>query len=80
MHEDEFGTMWKQFRKELRLTPAETWQTVTLSADEFRTEKDDSLKNWRAVDMLELRSQGGTGAEPVFRAFRWVEKPKPDQR
>ena len=72
MHEDEFGTRWTQYRKELRLTPAETWQTVTLSADEFRTEKGEPLKNWRAVDMLELESQGGPGPEPVFRAFRWV--------
>jgi dienelactone hydrolase len=75
VHEDEFGTRWTQFRKELRLTPAETWQTLTLSANEFLTDKGEPLKTWRDVDMLELRSQGGPGSEPVFRAFRWVEKP-----
>ena len=75
MHEDEFGARWTQYHKELQLTPAEAWQTLTLSADEFLTDKGERLKSWRAVDMLELESQGGPGAEPVFRMFRWVEPP-----
>jgi dienelactone hydrolase len=75
MHEDEFGTRWTQYHKELRLTPTEGWQTLTLATDEFLTDKGERLKSWRAVDMLELESQGGPGAEPVFRTFRWVEPP-----
>ena len=75
MHEDEFGTRWTQYRKELHLTPTGGWQTLTLRADEFLTDKGERLKSWRAVDMLELDSQGGAGAEPVFRMFRWVESP-----
>lgn len=75
MHEDEFSTRWTQYRKEVRLTPTESWQPLTLSANDFHNDKDQPLKNWRAVDMLELRSQGGPGPEPVFRAFRWVESP-----
>ena len=47
MHEDEFGTRWTQFRKELRLKPAETWQTLTLSANEFLTDKGEPLKTWQ---------------------------------
>jgi hypothetical protein len=73
MHEDEFGSRWTQYRKELRLTPMESWQTLTVSADEFLTDTGERLKSWRGVDMLELESQGGPGAEPVFRMFRWVE-------
>ena len=75
MHEDEFGTSWTQYRKELQLAPAETWQTMTLSANEFVTDKGEPLKTWRAVDMLELRSGGGSGSEPLFRKFHWVESP-----
>jgi hypothetical protein len=75
MHEDEFGTRWTQYHKELRLTPNEGWQTLTLSANEFRTDKGGRLESWRTVNMLELDSQGGPGAEPVFRMFRWVESP-----
>jgi hypothetical protein len=75
MHEDEFGPRWTQFHKERPLKPAESWQTLTLSANEFLNDKGEPLKNWSAVDMLELRSQGGPGLEPVFRAFRWVERP-----
>ncbi len=59
MHEDEFGTRWRQYRKELRMTPAEGWQTLSFTADEFLNDKGDPLKNWRSIDMLELRSQGG---------------------
>ena len=76
MHEDEFATRWTQFRKTLRLEPAETWQTLTFSANDFLADKGEPLKNWQAVTMLELRSQGGPGSEPVFRAFRWVERPQ----
>jgi hypothetical protein len=75
MHEDEFGTRWTQYHKELRLTPTEGWQTLTLATDEFLTDKGERLKSWRAVDMLELESQGGADAKPVFRTFRWVEPP-----
>ena len=74
-HEDEFGTRWTQYHKELRLAPTEGWQTLTLATDEFLTDKGERLKSWRAVDMLELDSQRGAGAEPVFRMFRWVESP-----
>ena len=75
MHEDEFGTRWTQYHKDLRLAPKEGWQTLTLAADEFRTEKGDRLESWRVVNMLELDSQGGPGAEPVFRIFRWANSP-----
>jgi hypothetical protein len=57
------------------LAPREGWQTLTLSVDEFHTDKGERLKSWRAVDMLELDSQGGPGAEPVFRMFRWAKSP-----
>ena len=73
MHEDEFATGWTRFISESRLAPADGWQTLTLSASQFVTDKGVKLKDWHAIDMLELESQGGPGPEPVFRMFRWVD-------
>ena len=58
-----------QYRKELRLTPTEGWQTLTLATDEFLTDQDERLKSRRAVDMLEpgaaRRSRRGAGLSNV---------------
>jgi hypothetical protein len=75
MHKDEFAAGWTQYVNELHLSAAEGWQKFTLPADEFVAAKGVRLTNWRTVNMLELESQGGAGAEPVFRMFRWVDPP-----
>ena len=72
MHEREFAPGWTQYAKELRLTPEEGWQTVTLTAGDFTTDKGERLRGWRGVKMLELDSKGGPGEEPIFGEFRWV--------
>ena len=54
-----------QYHKELRLTPTEGWQTLTLATDEFLTDQDERLKSWRVVDMLELEPQDGAGLSKV---------------
>ena len=76
MHEDEFGTSWTQYRKELQLAPAEDLaDNRAFRQTSYVTDKGEPLKTWRAVDMLELRSGGGSGSEPLFRKFHWVESP-----
>jgi hypothetical protein len=62
-----------QFTKELHFTPASDWQTVTLVAREFVTDAGARLSGWREVQMLELDSKGGTGEEPKFGTFRWIQ-------
>lgn len=71
MHEREFAPGWTQYAKELRLTPGDGWQTVTLTAGEFTTDKGERLTGWGGVKMLELDSKGGPGEEPIFGGFRW---------
>ncbi len=59
-------------RSELQLKPQNGWQTIRLSAGDFRSENGGTLKDWRGIDMLELDSKGGPGDEPIFGDFRWV--------
>jgi dienelactone hydrolase len=75
MHEHEFAAGWRQYVKTLSLSPAAGWQTFTLVAGDFVTEGGAKLQNWDDVNMLEFDSQGGAGAEPVFRMVRWALPP-----
>jgi dienelactone hydrolase len=72
LHEKEFALGWTQYARELNLAPGDGWQTITLTASDFKTDKGEKLKGWSEVKMLELDSKGGPGAEPVFGEFRWT--------
>ena len=72
LHEKEFTLGWTQYARDLRLTPADGWQTVALTAGDFTTDKGEKLTGWSEVKMLELNSKGGPGAEPIFGEFRWI--------
>lgn len=71
LHEKEFAPGWTQYARELRWIPQDDWQSVHLKAEDFTTEKGERLKSWNRVNMLELDSKGGPGAEPVFGEFHW---------
>jgi hypothetical protein len=72
LHEKEFALGWTRYVRELRLTPGEGWQTVTLRSEDFTTERGERLKGWETIRMLELDSKGGPGEEPVYAGFRWL--------
>jgi dienelactone hydrolase len=71
MHENEFALGWTQYAAEVALEPGDGWTTITLPADAFSTEKGEGLKGWGDVQQLELKTMGGAGEEPIYRAFRW---------
>ncbi len=72
MHEKEFAPGWTQYAAEIPLEPGEGWKTITLPADAFATEKGETLKTWSDVRLLELKTNGGKGEEPIYREFRWM--------
>jgi hypothetical protein len=61
LHENEFALGWKQHAKEIRLEPASGWQTITLHAEDFVTDKKEALTGWSVVRQLELATDGGAG-------------------
>jgi dienelactone hydrolase len=62
------------FTAALTLKPADGWQTITLSAKDFKSDKKGvMLANWRAVQMLELEASHDPGLGPIYTNFRWVK-------
>jgi hypothetical protein len=68
---DQHGKMDWAF-KTLTLVPANVrWAFTPRHRHHIAAEHGINLPLW--MDALELEPQGGAGAEPVFRTFRWVE-------
>jgi len=73
LHEEDFTRHWKQFTARVTLQPGQAWQTLTLGAEDFQTDKGEKPANWRKVNLLEINSAGGPGEEPVYGLMRWTK-------
>jgi dienelactone hydrolase len=74
----------REFVAVVQLTGGQETQVVSLEADDFKTEKGETLTSWQNVDLLSLRayhekagkllgSKTWAGPQPIMKKLRWTE-------
>ena len=63
----------KTYVASLSLKPGDGWQTVTLSAKDFKTVKGEAPTNWRKIQTLDIEAEHQAGPSVIYSGFRWVK-------